>query len=50
MTALRLACDEIPSNPKPKSNESGVLIEAPTGKPESSVRIQLLAFVPLVSG
>ena len=36
--------------PTPNSSESGVLMVAPTGKPEASVRIQLVAVVPLVSG
>ena len=47
MTALRACCVEIPSNPKPIRIESGVLIVAPTGNPEASVRTQLLAFGPL---
>jgi hypothetical protein len=50
MTALRLSCDEMPSNPKPNSSESAVLMVAPTGNPEASVRTRLLAFSPLVSG
>src|SRR4051812_50213513 len=50
MTELRCAGVEIPSNPKPKSSDFGVVIAAPTGKPPASVTFQLLAFAPLPSG
>ena len=50
MTALRACGVAIPSNPKPIRSESGVVIVAPTGKPEASVRVQLLAFGPLPAG
>jgi hypothetical protein len=50
MTALRDACVEIPSNPKPIRIESGVLMLEPTGKPAASVRVQLFAFGPLLAG
>src|SRR3954466_2080197 len=50
MTALRSAAVEIPSKPKPKSSDFGVVIAAPTGKPPASVTFQLLALAPLPSG
>ena len=50
MTAFRSAAVVMPSNPKPNSSERGVVIAAPTGKPEASVRMKLFAFGPLPSG
>ena len=46
----RSAAVETPSSPNPSSSECGVAIALPTGKPEASVRMKLLALGALPAG
>jgi hypothetical protein len=50
MTWLRRSWVAIPSNPNPSISELGVVIEAPTGNPDASARVESFAFGALPAG
>ena len=50
ITSVRSAGVAMPSNPKPRSSELGVVMAAPTGKPAASVTTQSLPLAALPAG